>query len=84
MRPEPDLTLANRLGVTGFAFGLFGLAVCWWFPFGPLLAAVGAGLAGAGWLGGDRRGRLGTVLAAGAAGAGALLAWESWWRVLGT
>lgn len=40
--------------MTGLGFALFGLAVCWWHPFGPLVALVGAVLTFAGWLGGDR------------------------------
>jgi hypothetical protein len=84
MTPEADPTLAGRLGMTGLAFALFGMAVCWWYPFGPLVALVGAVLAAAGWLGGDRLGRLGTALAAGGAAAGAVIAWESWARLLGS
>ena len=84
MHPEADPTLANRLGVTGLAFGLFGLAVCWWFPFGPLVGAAGTLLAAAGWLGSDRLGRLGTFVASAGAGAGGLIAWDYWARTLGS
>ena len=84
MTPETDPSLAGRLGVTGFVFGLVALGLCWWFPFGPVLGACGSVLSAGGWAGGDRRGRLGFVLAAGGTAAGALLAWEYWRRLFGS
>ena len=82
MTADANATAADQLAAGAVVLGLVALATCWWFPFGPAVGVVGAGLGLAAWCAG-RRALTGTVLAATAAGAGLLLAWDYWRRLLG-
>ncbi len=84
MPAETDPSVVERIGLTGFVFGLIGMVLCWWFPYGPSLAAVGTLLGLAAWLSGDRRAILGAFLAATGMAGGALLAWDDWKQLIGS
>ena len=74
----------NWLAAGAIVFGLVSLAVCWWFPFGPILGAVGVGMGIAAGIGTDREeSGVGVMVAAIGAGTGILLAWDYWRRVVG-
>lgn len=80
-----DYDSVNWLAAGEIVFGLVSLAVCWWFPFGPILGAVGVGmgLAAVG-IGTDReQSAVGVIAAAIGAGTGMLLAWDYWRRLVG-
>jgi hypothetical protein len=85
MNPWDDATRAETLGVGAMGLGLLGLALCWWFPFGPLLAACGGASALAARLsGGSRAALLGAVYSGGGVAVGALLlAWDTWGGLIG-
>jgi hypothetical protein len=84
MHAGPDATFADQLAAGAVVFGLVSLLTCWWFPFGPAVGTVGAGMGVVGWWRSPDAGRalVGTILAACGAGAGLLLAWEYWERVI--
>jgi len=74
----------NWLAAGAIVFGLVSLAVCWWFPFGPILGLVGVGMGLAAGIGTDREeSGVGVMVAAIGAGTGILLAWDYWRRVVG-
>ena len=81
MNEDANASAADQLWAAAVVLGLVSLATCWWFPFGAVLGVVGTGLGVLAWFGG--RSLVGTALAATGAGAGLLLAWDYWGRVLG-
>jgi hypothetical protein len=84
MDTDANASVPEQLATAAVVFGLVGCAVCWWFPFGPILGLCGT-VAGVGsWLAaGGARAAVGAVLAAVAAGTGLLLAWDYWARLTG-
>jgi hypothetical protein len=82
---NPDYDSVNGLAAGAIVFGLVSLAVCWWFPFGPILGAVGVAMGIAAWtIGTDReQSAVGLIVAAIGAGTGMLLAWDYWRRMVG-
>lgn len=85
MTADANFSVADQSAAGALVLGLVSLVTCWWFPFGPTLGVVGAGLGVVGWWGGSdgRRALVGTALAACGAGSGLLLAWDYWRRVFG-
>lgn len=75
----------NWLAAGAIVFGLVSFAVCWWFPFGPILGLAGVGMGIAAWIIGTERRQsgLGVIVAAIGAGSGLLLGWDYWRRVVG-
>ena len=84
MMLQTDPSVVERIGLTGFVFGLTGMVFCWWFPYGGALAAMGTLLGLAAWFSGDRRAILGAFLAASGMAGGALLAWDDWVQLIGS
>jgi hypothetical protein len=82
---DKDISVSNLLASGSIAFALFALAVCWWFPFGPLIAVVAGTLAFLALvLGGTTpQAVLGLLLAGAAAGTGLVLGWNDAWRLVG-
>ena len=84
MAARTTTTPADELAAGAAVFGLFALGVCWWFPFGAAVGLCGAVCGLGSWLaGGGRPALVGLALAAAAAGAGLLLAWDYWARLAG-
>jgi hypothetical protein len=85
MDTDHDTAPADQFAAGAVVFGLVSLGACWWFPFGPALGLVGCGMGLLGWYAGrdGTRALLGTLLAACGSGAGLLLAWDYWWRLIG-
>jgi hypothetical protein len=85
MDTNRDARPADQLAAGSVVFGLVSLFTCWWFPFGPVVGTVGCGMGLIGWYGGrdGAQALVGTLLAACGTGAGLLLAWDYWWRLIG-
>jgi hypothetical protein len=85
MDADANASVPDQLAAASVVFGLVSLVVGWWFPFGPSLGVVGAGLGVLAWWtvrdGGQAL--LGIALAGCGAGIGGLLGWDEWWRILG-
>lgn len=79
MHTDASAPIPEQLATAAVVFGLFSLAVCWWFPFGAVLGLCGTVLGFASMIsGGGLRGVVGFLLALCGAGSGLLLAADSW------
>ncbi|HXD88315.1 MAG TPA: hypothetical protein VN641_17635 [Urbifossiella sp.] len=79
MHTDATAPIPEQLSTAAVVFGLFSLAVCWWFPFGAVLGLCGTVLGFSSWItGGGMRAAVGFLLAISGAGAGLLLAADSW------
>ena len=86
MGPDANAFTTDQLAAAAAVFGLVSLAVCWWFPFGPVLGLAGTACGLLPWWFDRDRARtlVGALLAAFGAAVGLALAWSYWLRLFGT
>lgn len=82
MTNDLDASAADQLSAASFLLGCVSFLTCWWFPYGAAVGCAGAAFGILAMLWPKGRAVYGFLFSASGAGAGFLLAWDYWFRIL--